>query len=190
VSGFHGDLWFSMVNFHYTVPHPCSLDEANLLSRCELLFTRRGGPGGQHRNKVESAVVITHVASSITAESNERRDQHQNRRVAIARLRIHLAWLVRGYPSDDVEAINASPTQLWSRRNAKGRLLVSVDHWDFAELLAEAIDRLFLCGLEVSTAAEHLGVSSGQLVKLLRCDRGTLTWINQQRQKLDFPTLR
>lgn len=179
-----------MQTFYYTVPHPCMFGEADLMQRCDLNFTRRGGPGGQHRNKVSSAVVITHIASSITAESNERRDQHQNRRVAIARLRIHLAWFVRGYLESDHNAINAEPSELWLQRNAKARLSVSVDHWDFAALLAEAIDRLFLCRLEVSTAAEYLKVSSGQLVKLLRCDRGTLTWINQQRQLFGFPNLR
>jgi hypothetical protein len=83
------------MNWIFLSPHPCTLEEATLLGQCDFHFTRRGGPGGQHRNKVSSAVVVTHRPTQILAEANERRDQSQNRRVAVARLRRQLAWLVR-----------------------------------------------------------------------------------------------
>jgi hypothetical protein len=86
------------MNFLYLVPHPCQLSEAKLLSQCRIEFTRRGGPGGQHRNKVESAVVLIHEPTQILAEASERRDQSQNRRVALGRLRRQLSWLVRSVP--------------------------------------------------------------------------------------------
>ena len=76
-------------------PHPCLLEEELLLKECELRFTKRTGPGGQHRNKSATAVVLHHLPTQITAEASERRSQAQNRSVAIHRLRIQLALLVR-----------------------------------------------------------------------------------------------
>ncbi|MFN5707736.1 MAG: peptide chain release factor family protein, partial [Planctomycetota bacterium] len=61
--------------------HPASLPEEKLLADCDVVRTRRGGPGGQHRNKVETAVVITHRPSGVSAEANERRSQAENRKV-------------------------------------------------------------------------------------------------------------
>jgi peptide chain release factor len=47
---------------------------------------RSSGPGGQHVNKTESAVRVTHVPSGLSAIAREERSQHLNRRLALARL--------------------------------------------------------------------------------------------------------
>lgn len=47
---------------------------------------RSGGKGGQHQNKTESGVRITHIESGAVGESREERSQHQNKRVAFDRL--------------------------------------------------------------------------------------------------------
>jgi len=44
-------------------------------------FTRGQGPGGQHKNKTDSCVVLTHLPSGMTV-TVDGRDQHQNRREA------------------------------------------------------------------------------------------------------------
>lgn len=52
---------------------------------------RDTGPGGQHRNKTDSAVRITHLPSGIVITAPEDRSQHRNRKVAWERLHEALA---------------------------------------------------------------------------------------------------
>jgi peptide chain release factor len=47
---------------------------------------RSSGPGGQHVNKTESAVRITHCSTGLQVIAREERSQHLNRRLALARL--------------------------------------------------------------------------------------------------------
>lgn len=47
---------------------------------------RSSGPGGQHTNKTESAVRVTHVPTGINAVAQEERSQQMNRKLALSRL--------------------------------------------------------------------------------------------------------
>jgi len=47
---------------------------------------RGSGPGGQHRNKTDSAVRITHTESGAVSESKTEKSQHQNRKKAFHKL--------------------------------------------------------------------------------------------------------
>ncbi len=67
--------------------HALTLSDAGLLRECEVDAFLGSGPGGQHRNKVESAVRLLHRPSGLTACARERRSQHQNKRAALERLR-------------------------------------------------------------------------------------------------------
>lgn len=57
------------------------LDESEL----EETFTRCSGPGGKHRNKVETTVVLTHLPSGVSVRCDGR-SQWQNRQDARAEL--------------------------------------------------------------------------------------------------------
>jgi peptide chain release factor 1 len=60
-----------------------------LESDLKVEFTKGSGPGGQHRNKVETAVRITHIPTGIQAYSATK-SQKRNRELALAVLRSRL----------------------------------------------------------------------------------------------------
>ena len=157
--------------------HPACLSDDALMAQCEMRRLRRSGPGGQHRNKVETAVQLVHLPSGTVAEANERRSQAVNRGVALFRLRVNLAMAVRG-PKD----VTCHPSPLWqSRCGDGGRISINAEHADFPAMLAEALDVLTACDDDVSQAAEVLGSTSSQLIKFLKKTPRALAEINRRR---------
>jgi protein subunit release factor B len=61
----------------------------------EITFFKAGGPGGQHRNKTETAVRIHHRPSGITVTASEQRSRQANIEKALERLAEKLAALRR-----------------------------------------------------------------------------------------------
>ncbi|MHC4876221.1 MAG: peptide chain release factor family protein [Planctomycetota bacterium] len=166
-------------------PHPATLSDEELLRECLEVRTRRSGPGGQHRNKVETAIVLTHSTTGIAAEANERRSQSDNRRVALFRLRINLALQHRS-----TDQVIASASALWSSRCRNQRIAVNPSHQDFPSLLAEALDVLSAADWDVGAAASQLQVSTSQLAKFLKLEPRAFALLNAERQKRELRPLR
>jgi len=168
-----------------TAVHPAELSPAQLLEACDVRRTRRSGPGGQHRNKVETAVVITHQPTGVKGEASERRSQSQNQRNAVFRLRVNLALSVRCRREP-----STLPSPLWQSRCAGGRISISPTHDDFPALLAEALDVLAAWELDVKSAAAMLQSTSSQLTRFLKLESRALAQVNARRQELGRRPLR
>jgi len=66
-------------------------DDDALERDCDLEFFVAGGPGGQHRNKTDTAVRLVHQPTGVVAEGKDQRSQLSNIRAALGRLREKLA---------------------------------------------------------------------------------------------------
>jgi hypothetical protein len=163
--------------------HPAALPIEDLLADCEVRHLRRSGPGGQHRNKVETAVQLRHLSTDVRAEANERRSQAVNHKVAVRRLRVNLALEVRL-----ARRPQESPSQLWRTRVAGGRISVSAAHADFPGLLAEALDVIEASEADLKRAAVALGSTASQIVRFLRKEPRAMAMFNAWRKERGLPS--
>lgn len=159
---------------HYA--HPAAWPDELLLASCHLGKGRSSGPGGQHRNKVETLIEIRHEPTGIHAHAGERRSATENKAVALKRLRLALAVGLRiPVPIGEI----GSP--LWKSRLSQGRIVCNPDHRDYPALLAEALDVLWAMKLDPRKAAIRLGCTPSQLIKLVKDHPPALAHVNQER---------
>ena len=71
-------------------PDPASAERMRRLGlrpeEFEEVFSRSGGPGGQHVNKVSTAVTLVHLPTGISLTVQDTRSQYRNRQLAVHRL--------------------------------------------------------------------------------------------------------
>jgi len=156
--------------------HPSRLSEPDLMENCLVRRTRHTGPGGQHRNKVETAIEIVHQPTGIVAFAGERRSQEANRQVAVFRLRVLLAIRVRTVTSTEVH-----PSILWKSRCRSQKIQCSEHHVDFPAMLAEAMDAVDAKEYDVRRAAAALGCSMTQLIRFIAKDSEAWGAFNAER---------
>ncbi|MCJ7543241.1 MAG: peptide chain release factor-like protein [Phycisphaerae bacterium] len=155
-----------------------ALDDKALLAQCDVHTYKSSGPGGQHRNKVSSAVRLRHRPTGVTTHGDQSRSQHDNKRLALQRLRMNIACSLRG-PIDPAGPLPATLQEcLFTARGGPNaghkRLQVGrrdSRYWQVAAYLLDAVNHF---QGRMADAAAHVGISTGNLVGLLEQDRHPL----------------
>ena len=74
-------------------PPPYAVDRPTLEREVVIEVFRASGPGGQHVNKTESALRLTHPPSGVVVMAQDSPSQHRNREIAFERLARRLKQL-------------------------------------------------------------------------------------------------
>ncbi len=158
-------------------PDSLALDDDALLAECDVHIYKASGPGGQHRNKVSSAVRLHHRPTGLSAHGDDSRSQHTNKRLAVKRLRMQIALAVRR-PADPAAWARRLPEPLAGAivRPAKaaadgGRIQVGRKDERFWPVAGVLLDLLDACDGRLADTAATLGVSTSNLVSHLKKDR-------------------
>jgi hypothetical protein len=159
-----------------------------LIGQCEVDRYRASGPGGQHRNKTDSAVRLRHAPTGATAIGEDSRSQLENKQHAVRRLRAAIALGVRepvdpaAPPSPRLAALAAAGTApLGARTRRTG------EYW---AAVAELLDLLVAGELEIGATARRLGLTTGALSKLLLHDEQLGRAVNELRRARGMRPLR
>src|SRR5579871_3223788 len=75
------------------MPEHYPTDRESLERDTDISYIIASGPGGQHRNKVETGVRLVHRPTGITVTATERRSQNANREMAFERMAARLEAL-------------------------------------------------------------------------------------------------
>ena len=181
-------------------PHPATLEVDVLTNQCRMSQFKRGGPGGQHRNKTQTAIRWLHEPTGVEGQSNEFREQVRNRSVALRRLRIQLAIDLRtrwdGSPepiADQRQADAVEPSAELMMLQGAGvpqGLRISPEHTDYPAVLARLLDDLYRSGGQPSLIKSIWGGSSSGIIQFLSDLPVSLGEVNRWRAHLGFKPLR
>jgi len=163
--------------------------DEELLAQCEVDRYRASGPGGQKRNKTESAIRIRHKPSGVSAIANESRSQHDNKAKALRRLRVLLAVEFREdvnvesytVPAVVAAVFDAGLHTLTKKKRAGAEYLLA---------LGAVIDLFVAAGCSMGDTARLLGVSTNGLTQLIRSDETALRKVNELRSANGLKPLR
>ncbi len=155
-----------------------SAADGELLGECDVHTYRASGPGGQKRNKTDSAVRLRHRPTEITVVGTESRSQHENRARALRRLRLAIALTIREHIDVDPNTPVALPGDYVG---PDGHLRINRKNPDYVHWVARILDTLHACHGRLSATADAIGTTTAQLTRLLVAEKKLLAAANQLR---------
>lgn len=163
-----------------------ALDDAGLIAACSVDTFRASGPGGQKRNKTDSAVRLRHTPTGVSAEADESRSQHENRARAVRRLRLALATAVR--EPVNLEGWEPPASLTLFVRAGSGPAIRREPR--YAAAVATVFDVLEASGWSLADAAARLGVSTAALGRFVAEEETVFRAANTRRRALGLSPLR
>jgi hypothetical protein len=160
-------------------------DNATLLAECDVDTYRASGPGGQKRNKTESAIRLRHRPSGLSVIAEESRSQAENRARALKRLREALALRLRQPLSEE-----GVPAAIRACIDKRGRLAVGRRDARYLPAAASVLDALVARKGSVADTASRLGITTGNLSAFLTADDALLAEANRIRAGFNLKPLR
>jgi protein subunit release factor A len=73
----------------------------------KVVYTKGSGPGGQHRNKVETACTITHIPTGMTQSCQSTRSKLKNYELALKTLKSKLVALEEAKKHESLNKLRA-----------------------------------------------------------------------------------
>jgi hypothetical protein len=172
-------------------------DRNDLLKDCRVDTYKSSGPGGQRKNKVETAVRLVHEPSGVSAQGQQTRSQSQNKSLALKNLRMHIACACRTPQDlskleilDEIAECFQQPGKKARNPQAKARLALATGNKMFWPAAAFVLDVLDAAEGQLSQASGAIGVSTANLSTFLRSHRNLLAAAQAIRQANGHSPLR
>jgi hypothetical protein len=160
------------------------LSDPQLLAECDIDTYRGPGPGGQKRNKTDSAVRLRHKPTGLIVVAGESRSQHENRVRALRRLREALALRIRH------EVTDATPDAIRACIDKSGRLHIGRRDMRYLPAAGALLDLLVAHQGSVGDVAKRLGLTTGNVSAFLTGDEDVMTEANRIRAAFGQKPLR